>query len=781
MSKTLRSVRQVSQASSAEQKFPHRKYEITGILLLSVSLLSLASLYFSSADGTSVLATGWVGQWLEKGLTCLAGGGRYFLAILTGLWGITLIAERRFPTASHRMYGIMSLFWIALAVLHMQLPVGTNYWEAGLAGRGGGLLGGILAWTFTSIFGSVGAYIILLSMVMVSILSITNQPLLEIASRIWQGIKNALICCKGSLEKFIFEEEVTEEISLAPSQAAGGISQPEEQPISEQEEEREKRPYRLPKNERPLLFAAQEENSALFSNCPLSSNRDGTSRHLRQETSVYGTEAAKGDLNLPPNYWEEGGFALPPLNLLQPTAKTKSSRLTKDIAENSRILEETMENFGVKARVIHVSRGPAVTRYEVQPAPGTKVSKIVNLADDIALNMAAQQVRIEAPVPGKSVVGIEVPNKEVAIVHLREVLESKEFQDSSSKLLAALGKDITGNPVVIDLSKMPHLLIAGATGMGKSVCLNALIASILFRSKPTEVKFLIIDPKMVELAAFNGIPHLIAPVVTHPKKAAVALRWAVTEMESRYEKFASWGAKDIIRYNQIQLKEGQPEECLPYIVVIIDELADLMMIAPTDVEDAICRLAQMARAAGIHLVVATQRPSVDVITGLIKANIPSRIAFAVSSQTDSRTILDVNGAEKLVGRGDMLYMPVGASKPLRVQGAFISDREVEQLVSFLRRQGKPRYNENIANLEIQGEEEPTEEEDKLLPDAIRLFIESGQASISLLQRKFHIGYTRAARLIDQMEQRGFIGPYEGSKPREVLITIEQFEKQFGKF
>ena len=759
MSKTLRSVRQIP---AADQRAMHRKYEIIGILLLSISLLSMASLYFSSANGSNLFATGWVGQWLEKSLTCLAGRGRYFLAVLVGLWGITFIAERRFPTASHRMYGIMSLFWIALTVLHLQLPVGTNYWEAGLSGRGGGILGGILAWTFTSIFGSVGAYIILLSLVMVSILSITNQPLLEMAGKIWQGLKNAFACCKNSIEGFIFEEEPPEGKGLSSSnQTAEDILPPGECSFAEQQEEKDKKNQRL---------SCKNDRGAPYS----SGNRDRGSEDPKPEPAMaFGPEAIE---------IKEGKeeFVLPPLTLLQSTAKSKNSRLTKDIAENSRILEETLENFGVKARVIHVSRGPAVTRYEVQPAPGTKVSKIVNLADDIALNMAAHQVRIEAPIPGKSVVGIEVPNKEVAIVHLREVLESREFQDNPSKLLAALGKDITGNPVVIDLSKMPHLLIAGATGMGKSVCLNALIASILFKSKPSEVKFLIIDPKMVELAAFNGIPHLIAPVVTHPKKAAVALRWVANEMESRYEKFASWGAKDITRYNQTQIREGQPEECIPYIVVIIDELADLMMIAPADVEDAICRLAQMARAAGIHLVVATQRPSVDVITGLIKANIPSRIAFAVSSQTDSRTILDVNGAEKLVGRGDMLYMPVGASKPIRVQGAFISDREVEQLVSFLKKQEQPLYNENVASLEVQ-EEDPPEEEDKLLPDAVRLFIESGQASISLLQRKFHIGYTRAARLIDQMEQRGFVGPYEGSKPREVLVTIEQYEKHFGKF
>ncbi|NLK50894.1 MAG: DNA translocase FtsK, partial [Syntrophomonadaceae bacterium] len=473
-------------------------------------------------------------------------------------------------------------------------------------------------------------------------------------------------------------------------------------------------------------------------------------------------------------------FILPSLSLLKPIVKGKNLRQNQDIKDNIQVLEETLENFGVKAKVVDVQQGPAITRYEIHPAPGIKVSKIINLADDISLSMAAEHVRIEAPIPGKSAIGIEVPNREISAVHLREVLENDEFQGSTSRLSVAFGKDIAGRTVVGDLAKMPHLLIAGATGMGKSVCLNSLIASILFKSSPHEVKLLMIDPKMVELTTYNGIPHLITPVVTSPKKAAIALRWAVSQMEKRYEKFAASGAKDIIRYNKAKLRDKQTEEVLPYLVIIIDELADLMMIAPADVEDAICRLAQMARAAGIHLVIATQRPSVDVITGLIKANIPSRIAFAVSSQTDSRTILDTGGAEKLVGRGDMLYLPVGFAKPVRVQGAFISDDEVDQLVNFLKQQEQPKFIEGVTAGESKPAEEP-EEEEELFPDAVRLFIETGQASISLLQRRFRIGYTRAARLIDLMEKRGIVGPFEGSKPREVLLTIEQFENRYGKF
>ena len=473
-------------------------------------------------------------------------------------------------------------------------------------------------------------------------------------------------------------------------------------------------------------------------------------------------------------------FQLPPISILARPHRIKSNRLSKDISENIQILEETLESFGVKAKILQVSRGPAITRYEIQPPPGVKVSRIVSLADDIALSMAAPDVRIEAPIPGKAAVGIEVPNKEISMVHLRDLLETQEFVQSGSRLTIALGKDIAGNPEVTDLAKMPHLLIAGATGSGKSVCLNTLIASILFKATPEEVKLLMIDPKMVELATYNGIPHLVNPVVTDSKKAATALRWAVREMERRYELFAQAGVRDITRYNKLfknkEPGDGQP---LPLIVVIIDELADLMMVAPADVEDAVCRLAQMARAAGIHLVVATQRPSVDVITGLIKANIPSRISFAVSSQIDSRTILDMAGAEKLLGKGDMLFYPVGASKPVRIQGAYLSDREVEELVNYLKKQAEPVYDEKILSSEPEEEAIP-EMEDGLLPQAVKILIESGHASISMLQRRLHIGYARAARLIDIMEQRGIVGGYEGSKPRSILMTLEQYNQIFRK-
>jgi S-DNA-T family DNA segregation ATPase FtsK/SpoIIIE len=468
-------------------------------------------------------------------------------------------------------------------------------------------------------------------------------------------------------------------------------------------------------------------------------------------------------------------YELPALSLLAlPAAGKAGSSL--DYKANARKLETTLESFGVKVKVLDVVIGPAVTRYEIQPDVGVKVSRIVSLTDDIALALAAKDIRMEAPIPGKSAIGIEVPNSEVSIVTMREVMESSAFRDSAAKLSVVLGRDISGQPIVANLARMPHLLVAGATGSGKSVCINGIITSILYKSKPDEVKFLMIDPKMVELNMYNGIPHLLAPVVTDPRRASLALKKVVLEMEKRYEAFSKTGTRNIEGYNNLLAngQTGNPMPPIPLIVVIVDELADLMMVAANDVEDSITRLAQMARAAGIHLIIATQRPSVDVITGVIKANIPSRIAFGVSSMVDSRTILDMGGAEKLLGRGDMLYLPVGASKPIRVQGAYLSDEEVESVVHFVSKQEEAQYQEEmVPELEEQGDS-PQEIEDDLYHQAVQIVVEAKQASVSLLQRRMRIGYTRAARLIDSMEAKGIVGPYEGSKPREVLLSIEQF-------
>ena len=482
---------------------------------------------------------------------------------------------------------------------------------------------------------------------------------------------------------------------------------------------------------------------------------------------------------------EDDNYEFPPVELLSKGSKKALKGGAKALTDVATRLQKTLYSFGVQAKVENVSVGPAITRYELKPAEGVRVSKIANLADDIALNLAAETIRIEAPIPGKQAVGIEVPNTEKETVHFRDVVESDDFQDAKSKLSVALGKDVAGNMAIADIAKMPHALIAGATGSGKSVCINTIITSIIYKAKPSEVKFVMVDPKVVELSVYNGIPHLLIPVVTDPKKAAGALAWAVQEMDNRYNVFAQKGVRDLKGYNALAEKEEGMGK-LPQIVIIIDELADLMMVAAKEVEDSICRLAQKARAAGMHLIIATQRPSVDVITGIIKANVPSRIAFSVSSQVDSRTILDQVGAEKLLGKGDMLFYPSGSPKPSRVQGAFVSDDEVEKIVSFIKSNGEATYNEDIlesiensnkTDKELAAETgDPDDDTDPFLMEAIEVVVETGQASTSFIQRRFKVGYARAGRIIDQMEERGVISGYQGSKPRQVLMTMERWQE-----
>lgn len=488
-----------------------------------------------------------------------------------------------------------------------------------------------------------------------------------------------------------------------------------------------------------------------------------------------------GEVKVVHTHSQEALYNYPPISLLIQNTSFATTDVSEELRTNAKKLIDTLNSFGVEAKVMNISRGPSVTRYELSPGSGVKISKIANLADDLALNLAALGVRIEAPIPGKAAVGIEVPNKNVSSVFIRELLSSKEFMEAKSPLSVCLGKDIAGNHIVADLSKMPHLLIAGATGSGKSVCINSLIISLLYKSSPEQVKLLMIDPKVVELRIYNSIPHLLIPVVTDPKKAYGALAWAVTEMLNRYKLFAEENVRDITGYNEIARVDSSVE-ALPQIVIIIDELADLMMASPNEVEDAICRLAQMARAAGMHLVIATQRPSVDVITGIIKANIPSRIAFAVSSLVDSRIILDMAGAEKLIGRGDMLFSPVGIPKPIRIQGCFVSDKEVEAVTNFVKRAKDDVYDDDILHqIELGVKENKKhlangDDADEMLPAAIECVVEAGIASVSLLQRRLKLGYARAARIMDEMETRGIVGPFEGSKPRLVLITRLQWQE-----
>lgn len=739
------------------------KHEILGISLIALAILLGISFYLIPINKTGdSRLMGTLGVFAVRVLAGVFGMGRYIIPVILIVFGIFLLRNKPYGFIKQKLVGMIVLFLCLITFLHFYIDADTLklYLITGLKGEGGGLIGAFFCWLMQKGFGEIGAQIILGALSMVSIILITDISLFSTIKKAALKIGNIFQFFKIFFANFLFEEVNDHEVKVKKSPGKKATRNEERDiPIIISHDydppehsgnwgESSGNPVPVPE---PLEIATKISK-------PISPIENDSFIQLKSKNKI-----------------EEGSYSLPSTDILQAAVKIKSPRMNKDITDSIRILEETLDSFGVKVKVTQVSCGPAVTRFEMQPCPGVKVSKIVNLADDIALNLAAPAVRIEAPVPGKSVIGIEVPKKEVSTVCFREVLETPQFLQSTSKLTVALGKDITGNPVVADLASMPHLLIAGATGSGKSVCMNTLICSILYKAKPSEVKFLMIDPKMVELANYNGLPHLVSPVIIDPKKAASALKWIVHEMENRYNIFASTGVKDLVRFNE--LKQNTGEE-LSQMVVLIDELADLMMVAPNDVEDSICRLAQMARAAGIHLVVATQRPSVDVITGLIKANIPSRIAFAVSSQIDSRTILDMAGAEKLLGRGDMLFNPVGAAKPIRVQGVYVAEEDINAIVGHSSHQAKPEYLEGIFHNELSSEEKRTET-DELFEDAAKLVITTGQASVSLLQRRLRVGYSRAARLMDMMENQGIVGGYEGSKPRNVLVTFEQFERLQG--
>lgn len=720
------------------------KYQFTGIALITLAALGAASMFTNGL--------GPVGLLLVSAIDILAGESKYLLILGLLLTGIKLTSEKSKLKMTPRFIGFLILLLVLLTFAHINIPREVIF-QQGLMGQGGGIIGAASVYVIMGCFGRIGSYIILSAMTLVSITLITGYTLGQL------GLLAALRAKKAGSKawNWIFDL-LTEEIE--PSDYKESTYQ---QPI-------------------PYPTAAVIPDISDYNENPKSkpTEIDVDTKAIKKQPVIEQFEVP----DLPAKPLADGRiYRLPSVNLLKMPKKTTSEVSDREIVDRTRVLENTLSNFGITAKVSGISVGPAITRYEIQPPPGVKVSRIISLADDLALSLAAPGVRIEAPIPGKAAVGIEVPNREISPVALRELLEKKEFTDSPSKLTVTLGKDISGTTITADLGKMPHLLVAGATGSGKSVCINTFIASILFKATPDEVKLLMVDPKMVELTNYNGIPHLISPVVTDSKKAAGVLRWAVKEMEQRYEKFAQAGVRDIGRYNKAFFnKTGEQTPVMPYIVIIIDELADLMMVAPADVEDSICRLAQMARAAGLHLVIATQRPSVDVITGLIKANIPSRISFAVSSLVDSRTILDMGGAEKLLGRGDMLFCPVGASKPIRIQGAYLSDQEVESLVNYLKEQAQPVYDEEVLKAPPAGSAniDEKDEQDELLPQAVRVFIESGTASISMLQRRLHIGYARAARLVDIMERRGIVGGFEGSKPRNILMSLEEFHQTFGE-
>lgn len=738
---------------------PDYKLDIAGLALIALSLIGAAGI-FTSAIGT-------IGLLIKKGLTVLAGSGYIIFLVLLAFSGVKLMCRNKWQVNA-RFWGAVVIFSSLQIFLHMNIPLSESF-SAGLQGQGGGLLGAALGYALKFCFGTVGTYILLVFLVLAGIVLLSGGTLKELLLASWSRFVSLIKRMWQLLIDFLYTEEGNSE------QPAGKKRTPEKKDGCSMEGIS---PLSLPagfEEPGPVIEVARPAGA--------SAAKDGDKDDLlpRKTESGKATPPEKAAATRASAGAGEKEYHLPPLSLLSPLKTQGENTSAKDINRKIKLLEQILDSFGISAKVTHVAVGPSITRFELQPPPGIKVSKIVGLADDIALGMAAAGVRIEAPIPGKAAVGIEVPNGETVPVYLRELLESRDFIESPSRLTIALGKDIAGFPVTADLAKMPHLLVAGATGSGKSMCINSIICSILYKATPDEVKFLMIDPKMVELTNYNDIPHLVSPVVTNPKKAAGALNWTVREMERRYDLFASAGVRDIARYNDLCGTGSQDpgQKPLPYIVIIIDELSDLMMVAPADVEDSICRLTQMARAAGIHLVIATQRPSVDVITGLIKANIPSRISFAVSSQTDSRTILDMAGAEKLLGKGDMLFHPVGASKPVRVQGAYLPDRDVEKLVDFIKDQARPVYNEAVLQEQPgDGAAAEFEDSDELLPQAVKIFVESGTASISMLQRRLHIGYSRAARLVDIMERRGIVGGFEGSKPRAVLMTMEQYRQAF---
>jgi DNA segregation ATPase FtsK/SpoIIIE, S-DNA-T family len=787
------------------------QFELVGLGILTMSALTLGNL-------------GIIGKYLDVVCIYLAGSWSFLVPIFFGYAaGYIMVRRSSFQWTSRHM-GLLVLFITFLTAMELDLfnrvnpfhPDGSTSMlqvtltaiggmrDALLVGQsnlhampaGGGLIGYLFFTLCYHLFSTLGTWIVLVMGTLIGGALVTQQSLVAVIQRGTRWMEKRLDGLWKGSRQYI-------DLLLGPESKNKKTAGADDVEITPPTKRGRRKPQLIVDGEvfDPDALATPEVSPSPIVHDFSAKLRDRHAQEMQAQAPVVeqvGNQMVmrypdkKASLKEPPKAADspmesyqvgvpvhDENYQLPPLRMFSLPATPKGGFDHKSAQENARKLEMTFESFGVQAKVLEISRGPTVTRYEIQPAVGVKVSRIVSLTDDVALALAARDIRMEAPVPGKSVVGIEVPNDVVAIVTLREVLESPEFQNESSKLTIALGRDISGSAIVGNLQKMPHLLVAGATGSGKSVCINGIIASILVNAKPHEVKLLMIDPKMVELSGYNGIPHLLAPVVTDPRKAAFALKRVIDEMESRYKLFADRGARDIDRYNQMLRADGL--EPLPFIVVIVDELADLMMVAPGDVEDAICRIAQMARAAGIHLIVATQRPSVDVITGLIKANIPSRISFAVSSMADSRTILDGGGAEKLLGRGDMLYLPVGASNKVRVQGAYVSEQEIEQLVDYVKSQQNVVYTVDLNTAGEQGEESRHQDLDDLFMDAVDLVVDSGQASVSMIQRRFRVGYSRAARIIDQMELQGFVGAFEGSKPRDVLITAEQWGTMRGSF
>ena len=703
------------------------KNEAIGILIISFSLIYIFAFIFTDKMGI-------IGKMVVQTATRNIGLGAYIFPFLLLFWSFIIFFDYKLPNPYHKLTGISFLFIIFLIFIHLRLLLLDNPYLLAKNGAGGGLLGYYFANSLHLYFGIRGSYLILISLSLISALFITEISYFYIFSNLLNGIKIILNSIYSSFKNTgirFFKAPRPKEIS---DYYEYGIK---EKPI---ENLREKRKEKKLKEE--IIF-----------------DKDF------QETTI-------------------STYQIPPFSLLSDPYSEDKIDTKLNIEKNIKILENTFSNFGINAKVVGVIHGPTVTRYEIQPAPGVKISKITILSNDIALAFAVASVRIEAPIPGKNAVGIEVPNRKRINVFLKEILQSDEFKNSKFKLPIALGIDIGGKPIIAELNELPHLLIAGATGSGKSVCINNIILSIIYKLSPETVKFLMIDPKRVELNIYNGIPHLLIPIITDTSQAIKVLNWVISEMEKRFKIFAEAGVRNLDGYNEYVKNVKTDTNALPYIIIIIDELADLILSSPVKAEEALCRLAQMTRATGIHLIIATQRPSVDIITGSIKINFPSRIAFAVSTQVDSRTILDVNGAEKLLGNGDMLFSPVGASKPIRAQGAFVVEKEIRNVVSFIKKTSpSPAYEQEVLEFKKSKKlfhETEEEEEDELFNEAVSIIINNKQASISILQRKLRIGYTRAARLIDLMEKEGIVGPYDGRNPRKILLSKDEYLDEFEK-
>lgn len=730
----------------------------------------------------------------------LFGPMAYALPVLCGYTAFAVAMDKLSSSVRARLAEAGAFLFFVCAILDVfafgAFPWPGDIYASGVALASGGLAGGLFGAPLAALFGKTGALVTLFVLAAVDFFFFTGLTLMHIV-RAGQaaGQKGREQMEKARLAREARAQARAEAAAQARThprrQTQIDVPLDSDPPDEAAEDDGtlsgaladlKERIQKVKEKKKPPAQSAEAEGEAPFPPAAPEEHLAADSPALVQPGAAQAEKAAARESapQLPGQTPAPETYTKPPLTLLTQGTPVNEQSVRRQLEDNKERLEETLRSFGVETRVIGYNHGPTVTQYEVQPAVGVKISRITSLADDIALNLAATAVRIEAPIPGKAAVGIEIPNKTVNVVHIREILGSASFLHSQSRATIALGNDIAGNSIVGDVGKMPHLLIAGATGSGKSVCINSIIVSLLYKSSPKEVRLLMVDPKVVELGIYNGVPHLLVPVVTDPRKAAGALGWAVTEMENRYKQFAETGARDLRGYNEIAARtEGM--EPMPQIVIIIDELADLMMVASKDVENNICRLAQKARAAGMHLVIATQRPSVDVITGVIKANIPSRIAFAVASQVDSRTILDGGGAEKLLGRGDMLFLPIGASKPMRIQGCFVSDEEVERVVDFVKQDAAPDYSDEVleeiekqSSKEDEPEERPEGDADAMLPQAIECVVELGAASTSLLQRRLKLGYARAARIVDEMEARGIVGPPEGSKPRQVLLSRQQW-------